>query len=199
VTAPASTTIAGVSVLTRDRRHGEAFDLGLSHAGIEFRRPGRDPRRVAWNRVSEWEIEERSGDVVLTLRTVGAATRLVITGWSVAELEAVLRSVTAPSDASAERDAVDEGPVAVEDELETGGGGQAAVTPIDAAAQVADPPVTTEPAQPESTQPRGQRRRGVRAKRVLTVVLLVVLAAAVTLVLLQSAGIIDWGFLGPTA
>ena len=32
-----------------------------------------------------------------------------------------------------------------------------------------------------------------------TVVLLGVLAAAVTLVLLQSAGVIDWGFLGPTA
>ena len=33
----------------------------------------------------------------------------------------------------------------------------------------------------------------------MTVVLLAVLAAAVTLVLLQSAGIISWGFLGPTA
>ena len=33
----------------------------------------------------------------------------------------------------------------------------------------------------------------------MTVVLLGVLAAAVTLVLLQSAGVINWGFLGPTA
>ena len=32
-----------------------------------------------------------------------------------------------------------------------------------------------------------------------TVVLLGALVAAVTLVLLQSAGVIDWGFLGPTA
>ncbi len=30
-------------------------------------------------------------------------------------------------------------------------------------------------------------------------VLLGLLAAAVVLVLLQSAGVIDWGFLGPTA
>ncbi len=33
----------------------------------------------------------------------------------------------------------------------------------------------------------------------MTVALLAVLATAVTLVLLQSAGIISWGFLGPTA
>jgi hypothetical protein len=34
---------------------------------------------------------------------------------------------------------------------------------------------------------------------VVTVTLLCVLAAAVALVLLQSAGIISWGLLGPTA
>ena len=33
----------------------------------------------------------------------------------------------------------------------------------------------------------------------MTIVLLVVLATAVTLVLLQSAGVIDWSFLGPVA
>ena len=33
----------------------------------------------------------------------------------------------------------------------------------------------------------------------MTVVLLGVLATAVTLVLLQSAGVISWGFLGPIA
>ncbi len=33
----------------------------------------------------------------------------------------------------------------------------------------------------------------------MTVVLLGVLAAAVMLVLLQSAGVISWGFLGPMA
>ena len=36
-------------------------------------------------------------------------------------------------------------------------------------------------------------------KAVVTVALLGVLAAAVTLVLLQSAGVISWGFLGPVA
>jgi hypothetical protein len=43
------------------------------------------------------------------------------------------------------------------------------------------------------------RTRTAAWKAVVTVVLLGVVAAAVTLVLLQSAGIIDWGFLGPTA
>ena len=33
----------------------------------------------------------------------------------------------------------------------------------------------------------------------MTVVLLGLLAAAVALILLQSAGVIDWRFLGPTA
>ncbi len=36
-------------------------------------------------------------------------------------------------------------------------------------------------------------------KAVATVLLLGLLVAAVTLVLLQSAGVISWGFLGPTA
>ena len=46
---------------------------------------------------------------------------------------------------------------------------------------------------------RRQRRGGVPWKAVATVVLLCVLGAAVTVVLLQSAGLISWGFLGPTA
>jgi hypothetical protein len=36
-------------------------------------------------------------------------------------------------------------------------------------------------------------------KPLVAVVLLSVLAAGVTLVLLQSAGVIHWGFLGPVA
>jgi len=43
------------------------------------------------------------------------------------------------------------------------------------------------------------RPRRVAWKPILTIVLLGLLATAVTLVLLQSAGIISWGFLGPTA
>ncbi len=53
--------------------------------------------------------------------------------------------------------------------------------------------------------PRGNQRRwpALRAsstgKVVASVVLLGLLATAVALVLLQSAGVISWGFLGPTA
>ena len=36
-------------------------------------------------------------------------------------------------------------------------------------------------------------------RTVVTVALLGVLATAIALVLLQSAGVISWGFLGPTA
>ena len=53
---------------------------------------------------------------------------------------------------------------------------------------------------PGPTAGGGRRpRQRLSWKAVATVVLLGVLAAAVTLVLLQSAGVISWGFLGPTA
>jgi hypothetical protein len=45
---------------------------------------------------------------------------------------------------------------------------------------------------------RRPRRRSVW-KPLVVIVLLGVLATAVALVLLQSAGVISWGFLGPTA
>jgi hypothetical protein len=48
-------------------------------------------------------------------------------------------------------------------------------------------------------RPTGRRPRRAAWKPVVTVVLLGLLAMAVTLVLLQSAGIISWGFLGPTS
>ena len=60
------------------------------------------------------------------------------------------------------------------------------------------PPPATAPAVSRSEQ-RRRRRNGVPWKTVGTVALLCVLAAAVTVVLLQSAGVISWGFLGPTA
>ena len=55
--------------------------------------------------------------------------------------------------------------------------------------------------QPSGTHGRWRVRRPSAAtwKAVVTVVLLGLLATAVTLVLLQSAGVISWGFLGPTA
>jgi hypothetical protein len=61
---------------------------------------------------------------------------------------------------------------------------------------------------PDTARTRGGahargRRRGIGRstiwKPVFAIALLVLLATAVTLVLLQSAGVIDWGFLGPNA
>jgi hypothetical protein len=188
VRAPAAATIADVSVLTTDHAPGEAFELGLSPAGIEIRRPGRDPRRLTWERISEWEIEERAGDLVLTLRGDGSVTPLVITGWSFAELDEVMRAVTSPP-TPAEPAAVGDEPKPAAEEV-----------PLAAATPVAQPQDTEAPA-PVATrrERRRNRRRRVGGKAVVTVGLLVLLAAAVTLVLLQSAGVIHWSFLGPIA
>jgi hypothetical protein len=78
--------------------------------------------------------------------------------------------------------------------------------PDDAGLSVAEPEggSATAPApRPASVQPgaegRRQRPKPPSWKRVVTVVLLCALAAGVTVVLLQSAGIINWGFLGPVA
>jgi hypothetical protein len=186
MTTTASTTIAGVSVLTEDERSGDLFDLGLSADGIEIRRAGRQARRLSWARVSAWELEERRDDVVLTLRGDGATAPLRITGWSADDLDALMRSlssgaITAPGSAGG---APAHGGAEVA--AEAGAEAEAASAAADAVAGGREPRLRT-------------RRRRVGAKAVLTVVLLVVLATAVTLVLLQSAGVIDWGFLGPTA
>ena len=47
--------------------------------------------RMSWDRVSQWEIEERRGGVLLTLRGGGAITPLVVPGWTLDDLEAVMR------------------------------------------------------------------------------------------------------------
>jgi len=165
---------------------------------------------MSWDRVSEWEIEERPHDVVLTLRGDGAATPLVITGWSVDELETVMRSVTAPA---IQKERVPADDVAV------------AAVQLAEAAPIAEPAVA-EPhvGEPDAGEPQAEespdggpqaegspapvasrrarrrdRHRRVGAKAMVTIGLLLVLVAAVTLVLLQSAGVIDWSFLGPTA
>jgi len=169
VATTASTTIAGVSVLTGDERSSQLFDLALSADGIEIRRADQPPRRMSWMRVSAWDVEQRRDDVVLTLRGDGATTPLRITGWSAEELEALLRTTAAPEAVAAP--GRDDDPVAE----------------------------SAAPAASRQERRRRVRRRRVGGKAVLTVVLLLVLATAVTLVLLQSAGVIDWGFLGPTA
>ena len=177
MTDTTTTTITGVSVPSSRRRPAaDAFDIAVSPDGIEIRRSGVPAQHMAWDRVSEWQLEERPDHVLLTLRGDGAATPLVITGWTLDDLELLLRSVTGD-----------------------------AAPPVPAIPAPGDVPASSPaPAPATRAQQRTRRRRrarvaGVPWKAVVTVALLVVLAAAVTLVLLQSAGVIAWGFLGPTA
>jgi hypothetical protein len=192
-----------VSFLSRQgARRGDHFDIALSRRGIEVRRHGLPAQLMTWDRVTTWEIEEHEGDVLLTLRGSGsgAATPFVVPGWTPDELEVLMRDVTS--------DPVGHSP-------DSGGATARGVPePVEAAS---DPPATTArppaaarapasgsdnrsaPAQP---QPRAERRRRRHRtqpawKPVVAVALLSALAAGVTLVLLQSAGVINWGFLGP--
>jgi hypothetical protein len=193
----------------------------LSRDGIEVRRPERPAQLMSWDRVSEWEIEERKGYVLLTLRGQGATTPLVVPDWTLDDLELLMRDVT--SGGSKEVTSVPE-PV-VGDRNERGTGAAVAVvapsvpaTPApvratpppvsDTPAPVAEPPasaaVAPGPAVPTRAERRkratsGAWRRRLTWRVVVTVVLLGALATAVIVVLLQSAGIIDWSFLGPVA
>ncbi len=153
---------------------------------------------MSWSQVSQWEIEERQGGVLLTLRGEGATTPLVVPGWTLDDLEAVMRATAgAPSKAPSARPA---------------GDGPARDAAADAPEPVADAfAATLAPAGRETEtatapgpigNPRRWRVRRPSAatwKTVVTLVLLGLLATAVALVLLQSAGVIDWGFLGPTS
>jgi hypothetical protein len=92
----AGATIKGVRVLTKGRRRGgDTFDLELTAAGIEILRPGELARHLPWERISEWEIEQRRGCVHLTLRGDGAVTPLVVPRWGIDDLDAALRSASA--------------------------------------------------------------------------------------------------------
>ncbi len=184
--ATTTTTIRGVSIATPREGAADVFDLTLSVGGMEIRRPGEAAQHVPWNRISAWELEERTDDVLLTLRGDGAPTPLLIRGWTPEDLEVLLRDMTAGTSGPAP-------PVSP------------AVTPAPTPGAPGGPPP---PADGDTTGPapfvsrserRRQRTHGVPWKAVVTVVLLGVLAAAVTVVLLQSAGVISWGFLGPTA
>jgi hypothetical protein len=190
-----STTITGVSILAKRRsRHTDVFDITLSHDGINIKRPGRSELHMAWDRVAQWEIEEQPDCVVLTLRGDGSVTPLVVPGWTLDDLEVVMREVT-----SGVTGAQRVPPVAA-----------AAPAAMPEAAATAGPEPTSGPdtgprsaASPESRAERRRRRRRQVARSgwrtAVTVILLCALATAVTLVLLQSAGVISWGFLGPTA
>ena len=59
MTATATWTIQDVSILSRRRRNDDLFDITLSVDGIDIQRPGRPVQHLSWDRVSEWEIEER--------------------------------------------------------------------------------------------------------------------------------------------
>jgi hypothetical protein len=181
VAATTTTTIRGAWLLSpQPRRTRDLFDLALSLDGIEIRRPHLPVQHMSWSRVSTWEIEERRGFVLLTLRGDGATTYVVVPGWTLDDLEVVMRDVTAGTS-----DTVP-GPA-----------------PLAHAAPMAHQvPAPAAPGRSRSERRRERRRSRTRAvawKMAVTVVLLGVVATAVTLVLLQSAGIIDWGFLGPTA
>jgi hypothetical protein len=190
--APSVTVIAGVSVaIDEGRVDGERFDVALSPDGIEIRRPGQTARLLSWDRVSEWELQDRRGGVLLTLRGRGSVTPLLIPRWTVDELEAVLRDVMERISPTAVREA----PAEEEPAVPTTAVAHAATTRADPGSAVA-----VDDAVPGRV-PRAahRRRRFIPWKPVVTVTLLALLATAVTLVLLQSAGVIHLSFLGPTA
>ncbi len=187
MTATTTTTIRGVSIFSRQRTlPADVFDIALSREGIVIRRPGRVDQHMTWDRISEWELAERPGCVVLTLRGGGSVTPLMVKGWTLDDLGRVMRDAAAdPTGPAADAGA----PVPT---------GAAATPAIPASAAVVPQAVPIVPRTARRRAARRPRRRRVW-KPVVVIVLLGVLATAVALVLLQSAGIISWGFLGPTA
>ena len=189
--ASTTTTIRGVSIFSRQRnRKADVFDIALSPRGIAIRRPGRSEQHMTWERISQWELEERPGCIVLTLRGGGSVTPLMVKGWSLEDLETVLRDATEATTTP------DDGPDPVATDTE-------ALLPSEMA-EPPDPALKPEPVS-EPVQPRSARRQAAQRpqrsmwKTLVTVVLLGFVAAAVVVVLLQSAGIISWSFLGPVA
>jgi hypothetical protein len=173
VTASTTTTIRGVSIFSRQRkRKADVFDIALSPEGIAIQRPGRSEQHMTWDRIAHWEIVEKPGCVVLTLRGGGSVTPLQVNGWTVPDLETVMREAAA---------------------------GRAGTT----GPAVESEPVRNETPATSPVEPRVARRQATRGPRrhfwkvLVTMVLLGALATAVTVVLLQSAGVISWSFLGP--
>jgi hypothetical protein len=213
VNASTTTTICGVSIYSRQRkRNADVFDIALSSRGIVVRRTGRSDQHMAWERITEWEIEERPGCVVLTLRGEGSATPLLVQGWTLEDLETVMREVTggtavaggdgtaaaaAPTaDATAEAGPYSTAPAGADIDTDAADG-----DPTATGAEPLDGTMPTE-AEDEAPADRLQADRGPVPrfwKPLVTIVLLGLLATAVTLVLLQSAGVISWSFLGPVA
>jgi hypothetical protein len=203
VPAPTTTTLSGVSIFSRQRqRKADVFDIALSPEGIAIQRAGRTDQQMAWERIAQWEIEERPGFLLLNLRGGGSVTPLVVKGWSLEDLETVMREVTAGS-AEADAGVAAAAPVTpdplpvipVEEPTAPARGSTPAPVPAPSATPPPEAPVPSRAARRQAAQ----RPRRSPWEVVVTVVLLGVLATAVTLVLLQSAGVIDWSFLGPVA
>ena len=126
---------------------------------------------MTWDRIVQWEITEKPDCVVLTLHGGGSVTPLMVIGWTLEDLETVMLEATASTT----------GPAVESESVQSG-------------------TTATAPVQPRVARRHTVRRsRGGLWKALATTVLLVALAAAVTLVLLQSAGAISWSFLGPVA
>jgi hypothetical protein len=204
VTATTSTTIRGVSVLSGQQDPGHVFDIALSREGIGVRHPDAPVQFMSWDRVSEWELDDCEGYVLLTLRGQGATTPLMIPDWTFDELAILMRDVTSeftvpetdeaeelPYDASAATatPSAPPPPPASQDPVPDARESDAA-----AAAGALEALTGAAPGRPARHQAR-PRRPSWRIP--VTVVLLGLLAAAVIVVLLQSAGIINWSFLGP--
>ena len=203
VPAPTTTTLSGVSIFSRQRqRKADIFDIALSPEGIAIRRAGRPDQQMAWERIAQWEIEERPGFLLLTLRGGGSVTPLVVKGWGLEDLEAVMREVTAGStEVEAEPVAAAPpapGPDPVPEEVATGSPPTAPTPAPVGAPATAPPPEMPTPSRAARRQ-AAQRPRRSPVKVLVTVVLLGALATAVALVLLQSAGVISWSILGPVA
>ena len=208
--ASTTTTIRGVSIFSRQhKRKADVFDIALSPEGIAIRRPGRSEQRMTWERISQWELEERPGCIVLTLRGGGSVTPLMVKGWALADLETVMRDATAGPGGGSDAAALTDAGVPTDADEPAPAATVAAFAvdpaPLGATAVAAGPVETTpEPVTPPAEsrvarrQAARQPRRGIW-KPLVTMVLLGILAAAVAVVLLQSAGIISWSFLGPVA
>ena len=73
----------------------DSFDISISPEGIQILRPGEEARQQEWDRVSTWEIEQRTRKVLLILRGKGSVTPLLIPGWKVDDLDQLLCAMTA--------------------------------------------------------------------------------------------------------
>jgi len=200
VTASTTTTIRGVSIFSRQRkRKTDLFDIALSPEGIVIRRPGRSEQRMTWERITQWEIDERPGCIVLTLRGGGSVTPLMVKGWTLEDLETVMREATAGTSGPADGT---EAHVPTVADAAPVGAAPIGAAPDPAIGQAIDPAIdpAATPAQSRVARRQASQRpkRGVWKPLVATV-MLCILAAAVTVVLLQSAGTISWSFLGPVA